>query len=432
MAVATDIMDKLEILAEGAKYDVSCASSGSFRRNRDGIGNAASCGICHSWTSDGRCVSLLKLLMTNICIYDCAYCVNRRSNDLRRVLLTPAEVAELTIGFYRRNYIEGLFLSTGVVRSPDYTMELLIAAVSSLRQEYRFNGYIHLKLVPGADSLLVQKAGFLADRVSINLELPTRESLALLAPDKSREALVRPMQQVNNLIVINREERRASRSVPRFAPAGQSTQLIVGATNESDRQIVTLSEQLYRRLDLKRVYYSAFIPVVADTRLPVRPTSPLRREHRLYQADWLLRYYGFSAHELLDKETPNLEIELDPKTSWALRHLEHFPVEINMADYEVLLRVPGIGVRSAQRIVRARRQGHLGIDDLAKLGVVMKRAGYFITARGRFAGGCAMESSLLRRKLIGGQSQQGGIQLELPLSQPQATDEIIGLIAGEL
>jgi putative DNA modification/repair radical SAM protein len=432
MAVATDIMDKLEILAEGAKYDASCASSGSFRRNCDGIGNAASCGICHSWTSDGRCVSLLKLLMTNICIYDCAYCVNRRSNDLRRVMLTPAEVAELTIGFYRRNYIEGLFLSTGVVRSPDYTMELLIAAVSSLRQEYRFNGYIHLKLVPGADSLLVQKAGLLADRVSINLELPTPESLALLAPDKSREAVVGPMRQVNNLIVINREERRASRSVPRFAPAGQSTQLIVGATNESDRQIVTLSEQLYRRLDLKRVYYSAYIPVVADTRLPVRSTSPLRREHRLYQADWLLRYYGFSAHELLDEKTPNLEVDIDPKTGWALRHLELFPVEINLADYEVLLRVPGIGVRSAQRIVRARRQGHLGIDDLAKLGVVLKRARYFLTARGRYPGGCAMESSLLRRKLVGGQSQQGGIQLELPLSQPQATDERISLIAGEL
>ena len=432
MAVATDIMDKLEILAEGAKYDVSCASSGSFRRNRDGIGNAASCGICHSWTSDGRCVSLLKLLMTNICIYDCAYCVNRRSNDLRRVMLTPAEVAELTIGFYRRNYIEGLFLSTGVVRSPDYTMELLIAAVSSLRQEYRFNGYIHLKLVPGADSLLVQKAGLLADRVSINLELPTRESLALLAPDKSREAVVEPMRQVSNLIVINREERRASRSVPRFAPAGQSTQLIVGATNESDRQIVTLSEQLYRRLDLKRVYYSAYIPVVADTRLPVRSTSPLRREHRLYQADWLLRYYGFSAHELLDEETPNLEIDIDPKTGWALRHLGLFPVEINLADYEILLRIPGIGVRSAQRIVRARRQGHLGIDDLAKLGVVLKRARYFLTARGRYPGGCAMESSLLRRKLVGGQSQPGGNQLELPLSQPQTTDERISLIAGEL
>ena len=432
MTLATDIMDKLEILAEGAKYDVSCASSGSFRRNKDGVGNAASCGICHSWTSDGRCVSLLKLLMTNICIYDCAYCVNRRGNDLRRVALTPTEVAELTIAFYRRNYIEGLFLSTGVIRSPDYTMELLIEAVRTLRQEYRFNGYIHLKLVPGADPLLVQNAGLLADRVSINLELPTRESLALLAPDKSRDAVVGPMRQVNELIVINREERRVSRRIPRFAPAGQSTQFIVGATNESDLQIVTLSERLYNRFDLKRIYYSAFIPVVADTRLPVSSTSPLRREHRLYQADWLLRYYGFSAFELLDKESPNLEIDLDPKTAWAIRHLELFPIEINLADQEVLLRVPGIGVRSAQRIVRARRQGHLGIDDLAKLGVVLKRARYFITARGRYTGDCAMESTLLRRKLVGYHSQQGGFQLKLPLYQPGANDEQIGLISGEL
>jgi putative DNA modification/repair radical SAM protein len=430
--VAIDLMEKLEILAEGAKYDVSCASSGSFRRDKGGIGNAASCAICHSWTSDGRCVSLLKLLMTNSCIYDCAYCINRRSNDSRRVILTPAEVAELTIGFYRRNYIEGLFLSTGVVRSPDYTMELLIDAVRTLRQVYRFNGYIHLKLVPGADPLLVEKAGLLADRVSINLELATRESLALLAPDKSREAVVGPMRQVNGLIVVNREERRLSRRVPRFAPAGQSTQLIVGATNDSDLQIVTLSERLYNRLALKRVYYSAFIPVVADTRLPTRPTSSLAREHRLYQADWLLRYYGFSAHELLDEGSPNLEMDLDPKTGWALRHLELFPVEINRADHEELLRVPGIGVRSAQRIVRSRRQGHLGIDDLAKLGVVMKRARYFITARGRYAGECAMDSRLLRSRLAGGGPEQRGMQMELPYYQPKVSDESIGLVTGEL
>ena len=430
--MATDLMDKLKILADGAKYDVSCASSGSFRRNKDGIGNAASCGICHSWTSDGRCVSLLKLLMTNSCIYDCAYCVNRRSNDTRRVLLTPAEVAELTIGFYRRNYIEGLFLSTGVVRSPDYTMEMLIEAVRTLREQYRFNGYIHLKLVPGADPLLVQKAGLLADRVSVNLELPTREGLALLAPDKSRDAVVGPMRQVNSLIVVNRAERRESRKVPRFAPAGQSTQLIVGATRETDLQIVTLSERLYQRLDLKRVYYSAFIPVMTDTRLPAMPHSPLRREHRLYQADWLLRYYGFSAHELLDRESPNLESDLDPKTGWALRHLELFPVEINRADYEVLLRVPGIGVRSAQRIVRARRQGHLGMDDLAKLGVVLKRARYFITARGRYAGECAIESALLRSRLLEGPRRKGGVQMALPFSEEKAADEAASLISGEL
>jgi len=430
--MAIDMMDRLKILAEGAKYDVSCASSGSFRRNKDGIGNAASCGICHSWTSDGRCVSLLKILMTNSCIYDCAYCINRRSNDVQRVMLTPAEVAELTIGFYRRNYIEGLFLSTGVVRSPDYTMELLIEAVRALRQEYRFNGYIHMKLVPGADPLLVQEAGLLADRVSINLELPTREGLALLAPDKSRDAVVGPMRQVNKLIVVNREERQVSRQVPRFAPAGQSTQMIVGATSETDRQIVTLSEELYRRFELKRVYYSAFIPVISDSRLPVWPASPLRREHRLYQADWLLRYYGFQAHELLDEETPNLDTDLDPKTGWALRHRELFPVEINRADYEVLLRIPGIGVRSAKRIVRARRQGHLGIDDLALLGVVMKRACYFITARGRSAGACNLESGQLRSRLMGGKRKQSDSQLELPLSQPQTSEEIVSLVSGEL
>jgi len=427
-----DMIDKLKILADGAKYDVSCSSSGSFRRNKRGIGNAASCGICHTWTADGRCVSLLKILMTNSCIYDCAYCVNRRSNDTPRTMLTPAEVAKLTIGFYRRNYIEGLFLSTGVVRSPDHTMELLIWAVRTLRQEYRFNGYIHLKLVPGADPLLVEQAGLLADRVSVNLELPTRESLALLAPDKSREAVVEPMRQVSSLITANRAERKCSRKVPRFAPAGQSTQLIVGATGETDRQIVTLSEQLYTRLALKRVYYSAFIPVSSDSRLPARPNSPLRREHRLYQADWLLRYYGFSAHELLDDQAPNLESDLDPKTGWALRHLELFPVEINRAAYEELLRVPGIGVRSAQRIVTARRQGHLGIDDLPLLGVVLKRARYFITARGRYAGDCSPESSLLRERLLAAPAKRNHGQLVLPFCSEDAASDVHSTISGEL
>ena len=420
-----DLMDRLKILADGAKYDVSCSSSGSARNNSNGVGSAAASGICHTWTSDGRCVSLLKILMTNACIYDCAYCANRRSNDIRRVALSPDEIAELTIGFYRRNYIEGLFLSTGVVRSADYTMELLIQTVRTLREGCRFNGYIHLKLVPGADPLLVQQAGLWADRVSINLELPTRESLALLAPDKTRDAVVKPMRQVSDLITVNRSERKQSRKTPRFAPAGQSTQLIVGASNESDRQIVTLSEQLYQRLDLKRVYYSAFIPIVADSRLPARPEAPLRREHRLYQADWLLRYYGFAAHELLDDAAPNLDPELDPKTGWALRHLELFPVEINRAGYEELLRIPGVGVRSAQRIMQARRQGHLGIDDLKVLGVVMKRARYFVTARGRYAGQGPLESSALRRKLV--DAPQRPVQLSLALDQPPA-----GLITGEL
>jgi len=422
--VTLDLMDRLKILADGAKYDVSCSSSGSSRSNSNGVGSAASSGICHTWTSDGRCVSLLKILMTNACVYDCAYCVNRRSNDIPRVALTPDEIAELTIGFYRRNYIEGLFLSTGVVRSADYTMELLIQAARTLRQQCRFNGYIHLKLVPGADPLLVQQAGLWADRVSINLELPTRESLALLAPDKTRDAVVKPMRQVSGLITVNRAERKASRKVPRFAPAGQSTQLIVGATGESDRQIVTLSEQLYQRLDLKRVYYSAFIPIVTDSRLPARPVAPLKREHRLYQADWLLRYYGFAAHELLDEVHPNLDQDLDPKTGWALRHLELFPVEINRAGYEELLRIPGVGVRSAQRIIQARRQGHLGIDDLKTLGVVMKRARYFVTARGRYAGEGPFESNMLRRKLM--DAPQRPVQLSLTLEQPA------GLITGEL
>lgn len=429
--MATDLMDKLKILADGAKYDVSCSSSGSSRSNSGGVGSAASCGICHTWTSDGRCVSLLKILMTNACIYDCAYCVNRRSNDVQRVALSPAEVAELTIGFYRRNYIEGLFLSTGVVRSPDYTMELLIQAVRTLREQHRFNGYIHLKLVPGADPLLVQQAGLWADRVSVNLELPTRESLQLLAPDKSRDSVVQPMRQVNQLITVNRAERKQSRKVARFAPAGQSTQLIVGASNESDRQIVTLSEQLYQRLDLKRVYYSAFIPTVTDSRLPARPAAPLRREHRLYQADWLLRYYGFTADELLDEARPNLDSELDPKTGWALRHLELFPLEINRASYEELLRVPGIGVRSAQRIIRARRQGHLGLDDLVRLGVIMKRARYFITARGRSLEAAALDSSSLRSRLIDKPAIRKPQQLNLDFNSP-ADDETRSLITGEL
>ena len=429
--MATDLMDKLKILADGAKYDVSCSSSGSSRSNSGGIGSAAFCGICHTWTSDGRCVSLLKILMTNACIYDCAYCVNRRSNDTPRVALSPAEVAELTIGFYRRNYIEGLFLSTGVVRSPDYTMELLIQAVRTLREEYRFNGYIHLKLVPGADPLLVQQAGLWADRVSVNLELPTRESLQLLAPDKSRDSVVQPMRQVNQLITVNRAERKQSRKVPRFAPAGQSTQLIVGASNESDRQIVQLSEQLYQRMELKRVYYSAFIPVNQDTRLPTRPVAPLRREHRLYQADWLLRYYGFTADELLDEARPNLDNELDPKTGWALRHIALFPVEINRASYEELLRVPGIGVLSAQRIIRARRQGHLGLDDLVRLGVVMKRARYFITARGRSLETAALDSSSLRSRLTDKPAIRKPQQLNLDFNSP-ADDETRSLITGEL
>jgi len=404
--------EKLRILAESARYDVSCSSSGSKRGNRTGgIGNAASCGICHSWSADGRCISLLKILLTNHCIFDCAYCPNRRSSDIRRVALTPDEAAELTINFYRRNYIEGLFLSSGVVRSPDYTMELLIETVCKLREEHRFNGYVHLKLTPGADPLLVERAGRLADRVSINLELPTRQSLALLAPEKSRDAIILPMRQVSGLIAARKEERRRA---PAFAPAGQSTQVIIGATPDSDFRIITLSEKLYQGLGLKRVYYSAYVPVSSDPRLPSPNTAPLLlREHRLYQADWLLRFYGFAADELLDLGAPNLDPELDPKAAWALRNRHLFPVEVNRAEYELLLRIPGIGVRSAQRIIRTRRVQRLREEDLARLGVVLKRARYFLTADGLPSTGDLPHDRLKALQISGRKRRSGPEQLSL-------------------
>lgn len=392
---------RLEILADSAKYDVSCSSSGSNRRGTPGgMGSTSSAGVCHTWTADGRCISLLKILLTNTCIYDCAYCVNRRSNDVPRAALSPDEVVRLTMDFYSRNYIEGLFLSTGVTRSADYTMEQLIAVVRKLREAERFNGYVHLKIVPGADPLLVAEAGRYADRVSVNIELPTSQSLALLAPDKSREAVIAPMRQVSGLISSARHERKRSRKAPQFVPAGQSTQLIVGATPESDREIITLSEGLYRRLDMKRVYYSAFVPVSGDRRLPALPTPPLLREHRLYQADWLLRFYGFAAHELLDEARPNLDMRIDPKSDWAVRHLHLFPVEVNSADYEVLLRVPGIGVRSARRILVARRHARLAEAELKSLGVVMKRARYFLTVGGRYLGGIRLDGAGLVARLL--------------------------------
>lgn len=420
---------RLEILADSAKYDVSCSSSGSSRSGKAGaLGSTASSGICHSWTADGRCISLLKILLTNACIYDCAYCLNRRSSDIPRAAMTPDEIVDLTINFYRRNYIEGLFLSTGVVRSADYTMEQLIAVAHRLREVERFNGYIHLKLVPGADPLLIAQAGHYADRVSINIELPSRQSLALLAPDKPRESVIAPMRQVSGLIVESKEAHQGSRRAPRFAPAGQSTQLIVGATPESDREIITLTEGLYKRLELKRVYYSAFIPVSADNRLPALPTPPLLREHRLYQADWLLRFYGFSAHELLDEDRPNLDTRFDPKSDWALRHLELFPVEVNRAEYEVLLRVPGIGVRSAQRIVQARRGTRLGEGELKKLGVVLKRARYFLTAGGRYLGGIRLDGPRLVERMLAPDRRPARLdQLELFAALPD-----VSAVTGEL
>ena len=363
MADFSKLLSKVEILSAAARYDASCASSGSRRSRGGGLGSGMPSGVCHSWSADGRCISLLKLLYSNRCRYDCAYCVNRRSQDGPRAAFTPREVAELTINFYRRNYIEGLFLSSGVFATPDETMEELITAVRLLREEYHFNGYLHLKLVPGVSDLLVAQAGRYADRVSVNIELPTAASLRQLAPDKTRAAVLEPMRAASRLIGNASGERKCSPRAPRFAPAGQSTQLLVGATPESDRDILTLSEALYRQLQLKRVYYSAYVPVGSDRRLPALSEPPLLREHRLYQADWLLRYYGFAVSELLDEATPQLDPRLDPKASWALRHPEMFPVEINRADYETLLRVPGVGVRSARRIVRARRVGTLHGDD---------------------------------------------------------------------
>jgi putative DNA modification/repair radical SAM protein len=420
---------RLEILADSAKYDVSCSSSGSNRAGKTGaLGSTRASGICHTWTADGRCISLLKILLTNACIYNCAYCQSRRSNDIPRAAMTPDEVVDLTMNFYRRNYIEGLFLSTGVIRSADYTMEQLIAVAERLREVERFNGYIHLKLVPGADPLLIALAGRYADRVSINIELPSRRSLALLAPDKPRESVINPMKQVSELLVEAREARTKSRRAPRFAPAGQSTQLIVGATPESDREIITLTEGLYNKLELKRVYYSAFIPGSSDSRLPALPTPPLLREHRLYQADWLLRFYGFAAHELLDEAHPNLDMRFDPKSDWALRHLELFPVEVNRVEYEVLLRVPGIGVRSAQRIVQARRGTRLGEAELKKLGVVLKRARYFLTAGGRYLGGIRLDGQRLVERLLAPTRRPARLdQLELFAALPDAS-----ALTGEL
>jgi putative DNA modification/repair radical SAM protein len=420
---------RLEILADSAKYDVSCSSSGSNRKGvAGGIGSTSSSGICHTWTADGRCISLLKILLSNACIYDCAYCVNRSSNPVSRTALTPDEIVKLTMAFYRRNYIEGLFLSTGVVTSADHTMELLIRVARTLRLEERFNGYIHLKIVPGADPLLIEEAGRHADRVSINIELPSRRSLQLLAPDKPRESIIEPMRQLSGLIETARLERRQSRKAPRFAPAGQSTQLIVGATPENDREIITLSEGLYQRLGMKRVYYSAFVPVSGDRRLPALPTPPLLREHRLYQADWLLRFYGFTSRELLDEVHPNLDMRLDPKSDWALRHLEFFPVEVNRAEYQALLRVPGIGVRSAQRIVRARSTCRLGEEELKRLGVVLKRARYFITAGGRYLGGIRLDAPELLARLTAPAKRKASYdQLEL---FPPADDA--SAVTGEL
>ena len=384
-----ELLDKLTILADAAKYDAACTSSGAKRGHCAGmIGCTSSSvmGCCHTFSADGRCVTLLKVLLSNDCCYDCKYCVNRRTNDTPRASFTPEELAELTIGFYRRNYIEGLFLSSAVLGSPDRTTELMIRALSLLRNEYRFNGYIHAKAIPGASRELITQLGLLADRLSVNIELPSEASLKSLAPNKTKKAILAPMRQIRDQAAESKAELVKYRSAPRFAPAGQSTQLIVGATGESDRHILNLTEALYGQYRLKRVFYSAYVPVAENTLLPSLDTKPpLLREHRLYQADWLLRFYGFRAEELLDESQPDFDPRLDPKCCWALRHPEFFPVEVNRADYEALLRVPGVGVVSAKRILVARRTGPLHADDLRKLGIVMKRAQYFLTCSGTLA-----------------------------------------------
>ncbi len=394
-------MEKLKILGAAAKYDVSCSSSGSSRQNDgQGIGNTVAAGLCHSFAADGRCVSLLNILFTNECIYDCRYCLNRCSNDVPRASFTPDEVCELTMEFYRRNYIEGLFLSSGILYSPNYTMELICETVHKLRTVHRFQGYIHVKAIPGADPLLIQRAGYLADRMSVNLEMATAEGLKEMAPNKHRRNILKPMRQIQNGITENKHELTLYKHAPHFCEAGQSTQMVIGALPESDYQIMSVAENLYDKFSLKRVYYSAFVNVNEDKDLPALAGGPpLLREHRLYQADWLLRFYDFKVDELLTADRPNFNTAIDPKADWAVRHLELFPVEINRADYRLLLRIPGVGVKSARRIVSARRFGSLTFEDLKKIGVVLKRALYFITCNGRMMYPTKIEENYIVRNL---------------------------------
>ncbi len=412
-----DVMDKLTILTDAAKYDAACTSSGAQRGHKKGyIGNTSSstAGCCHTFSADGRCVTLLKVLMTNCCVYDCKYCVNRCSNDTRRAVFSPEELADLTIQFYRRNYIEGLFLSSGVLVSPDYTTERMIRCLDLLRNCYRFNGYIHAKAIPGTAPELVTRLGMLADRLSVNIELPSEKGLNALAPNKTRKAIFRPMGLIKSTLQENKEALVKYRHAPKFAPAGQSTQMIIGATEDSDRHILSLTQSLYDRYRLKRVFYSAYVPVVENTLLPALDTKPpLLREHRLYQADWLLRFYGFRAEELLDEENPNFNPMVDPKCSWALNHPAFFPVEVNTASREELLRVPGMGMISVRRILYARRARKLDHEDLRKLGVVMKRAQYFITCKGKLLDGISQrQDSILRNLITAERAALPGAELE--------------------
>ncbi|MBC7389205.1 MAG: putative DNA modification/repair radical SAM protein [Opitutaceae bacterium] len=379
------IREKLTILADAAKYDVSCASSGSDRKNSNkGLGNSTGMGICHSYTEDGRCVSLLKILLTNHCIYDCAYCVSRKSNDIKRAAFTVQEVVDLTINFYRRNYIEGLFLSSGIFKDADYTMERLVQIAKKLRLEERFNGYIHLKTIPGASDELMNEAGLYADRLSVNLELPTEAGLKLLAPEKNRKDMIQPMNFIKNTIILNSDEKKLFKSTPKFAPAGQSTQLIIGATQESDLEIIATADKFYKGYNLKRVYYSGYVPVLNDSRLPsLNSQVPMLRENRLYQADWLMRFYGFHASEIVNELHPNLDLDIDPKLAWALRNMHTFPIDINKADLHMILRVPGIGIHSANKIVAGRKFAHFDWEGLKKIGIAVNRAKYFITCKSR-------------------------------------------------
>ena len=434
-----DVFEKLTILTDAAKYDVACTSSGVDRGGQKGtLGSTFLSGICHSFSADGRCISLLKVLMTNVCIYDCKYCVNRHTNETPRTAFTPRELAELTIQFYRRNYIEGLFLSSGVIQSPDYTCEQMITTLSLLRDEYNFRGYIHVKAIPGADDALIRRLGMLADRMSVNIELPSQESLKLLAPDKSKLSILRPMGLISGGITQNCTELTKYRHAPRFAPAGQSTQMIVGATPDSDFQILKLTQGLYKKFGLKRVFFSAYTPVQSHALLPALGSKPpLLREHRLYQADWLLRFYGFDADELLDERNPDFNPWLDPKCNWALNHMERFPVEINDASYEALLRVPGVGVKSAQRIVQARRTGLLDYSGLKRIGVVLKRAQYFIICRGKTMDGLRFTPAGAFRALISERSagmlpHNTPEQLSLFDPPPIGREELVQCLTGQM
>ena len=400
--MSKSIEEKLRILSDAAKYDVSCSSSGSSRKNtNNGLGNAAINGICHSWSADGRCISLLKILMTNYCIYDCKYCINRKDNDIERAILSPDEIVKLTINFYRRNYIEGLFLSSGIIKSADYTMELMIAVAKKLRLEEKFNGYIHMKVIPGASRQLINKIGLYVDRVSVNIEFAENTALKLLAPDKKPTDISTSMGLIRKNMLENIEDKKLFKSTPSFIPAGQTTQMIIGASGESDYSILTRSENLYKNFDLKRVYYSGYVPVnKSGIFVSTEQAVPMIREHRLYQADWLLRFYDFRADEILNEKNPFIDPHLDPKTNWAIQNWYFFPIEINKASYKDLLRVPGIGVTSAKRIVMARKYSTIRYEHLKKLGIVIKRAKYFITVNGEFLGFKKENPELIRNALM--------------------------------